>query len=490
MDHRGRRRFNIRSKLAVVMCVPMATLGVVVALEVSKIASDTNEIRRQTELATAADGPSGLVKSLQDERSWAAVELIGQGGQVTVDVEGYDETRAQTDTALAGFRDELEHGHDNVIEAYSPAIQGLAGLGSLRDQIDAYQGPRSLDSTVFGDEIFRGYTELIAPFFEGTAQIALVVDHPGLRQGAGLIDTSSRQVEVISIMISRTFNYALLTEGGVNERSEISDLANLLAQFKRNAEIMRSDSRGLYAQLADEHLLVDFTNALAAQVEGAIQTSQIDVGTFLDTVTLPTEDSYNGYRLRVGRLVRQRAHDLNARAALDQRIYLGLILAIVAVAVAVIRAVSLSITRPLHALTTQATAMANHQLPQAVADVLHAPLGEDITAPWVEPITVRASDEVADVAEALNTVQSSALDLAVGQAVLRRNIADSFVNLGRRNQNLLGRQVDFITALEHSETDPDNLANLFQLDHLATRMRRNAESLLVLAGIDPPRQWT
>jgi hypothetical protein len=96
---------------------------------------------------------------------------------------------------------------------------------------------------------------------------------------------------------------------------------------------------------------------------------------------------------------------------------------------------------------------------------------------------------VSDVADALNTVQDTALDLAVEQAVLRRNIADSFVNLGRRNQNLLGRQLDFITELETNETSPDALANLFRLDHLATRMRRNAESLLVLAGIEPPRQW-
>ena len=96
---------------------------------------------------------------------------------------------------------------------------------------------------------------------------------------------------------------------------------------------------------------------------------------------------------------------------------------------------------------------------------------------------------MSDVAEALNTVQDTALDLAVEQAVLRRNIADSFVNLGRRNQNLLGRQLDFITELESNETNADTLSNLFRLDHLATRMRRNAESLLVLAGIEPPRQW-
>jgi signal transduction histidine kinase len=102
---------------------------------------------------------------------------------------------------------------------------------------------------------------------------------------------------------------------------------------------------------------------------------------------------------------------------------------------------------------------------------------------------VLTRDEFADVVDALNTVQETALDLAVEQAMLRRNVADSFVNLGRRNQNLIVRQLDFITQLEQGETDPQALSDLFRLDHLATRMRRNAESLLVLAGIEPPRQW-
>ena len=150
---------------------------------------------------------------------------------------------------------------------------------------------------------------------------------------------------------------------------------------------------------------------------------------------------------------------------------------------------SRSITRPLRSLTRQAKEMAERRLPEAVIDILETPLGDDVSVPSVDPVRVNTRDEVSDVADALNTVQDSALDLAVEQAVLRRNIADSFVNLGRRNQNLLGRQLDFITELETNETDADTLANLFRLDHLATRMRRNAESLLVLAGIDPPRQW-
>ncbi|HET8930242.1 MAG TPA: ATP-binding protein, partial [Acidimicrobiales bacterium] len=89
----------------------------------------------------------------------------------------------------------------------------------------------------------------------------------------------------------------------------------------------------------------------------------------------------------------------------------------------------------------------------------------------------------ADVAASINVVQLRALDLAVEQAVQRRNFADTFLNLGRRVQGLVARQLDFITELEDAETDPETLADLFKLDHLATRIRRNAESLVVLAGV-------
>jgi len=77
----------------------------------------------------------------------------------------------------------------------------------------------------------------------------------------------------------------------------------------------------------------------------------------------------------------------------------------------------------------------------------------------------------------------------VEQAALRRSIAEMFVNLGRRNQALVDRQLELIDDLERTRTDPDELADLFRLDHLATRMRRNAENLIVLAGADPIRRW-
>jgi len=101
------------------------------------------------------------------------------------------------------------------------------------------------------------------------------------------------------------------------------------------------------------------------------------------------------------------------------------------------------------------------------------------------------------MARALDAVNKTAVELATGQAALRRNLADAFVNLGRRNQNLVTRQLEYISEIELKEADPESLEELFRLDHLATRMRRNAESLLILAGSGPlangallSRPWT
>ena len=106
----------------------------------------------------------------------------------------------------------------------------------------------------------------------------------------------------------------------------------------------------------------------------------------------------------------------------------------------------------------------------------------------VEPIPVESKDEIGQLAEAFNTVNDVTVQVAQEQAALRASIAEMFVNVARRNQVLLGRQLSQLDKMEAREEDPDVLDKLFKLDHLATRMRRNAESLLVLAGIDSTRR--
>ena len=106
------------------------------------------------------------------------------------------------------------------------------------------------------------------------------------------------------------------------------------------------------------------------------------------------------------------------------------------------------------------------------------------------PIKVTSKDELGELAAAFNTIQRVAVAVAEEQsALLRKGIGDLYVNLARRNQSLLDRQIALLDDMEARAEDSEYLGSLFELDHLATRMRRNAESLLVMSGAEQPRQW-
>ncbi len=109
----------------------------------------------------------------------------------------------------------------------------------------------------------------------------------------------------------------------------------------------------------------------------------------------------------------------------------------------------------------------------------------------IEPIGVTSTDEIGEVARAFDQVHREAVRLAADEAMLRGNLNAMFVNLSRRSQSLIERQLSLIDNLEQTEQDADRLSSLFRLDHLATRMRRNSENLLVLAGHEAAsRRWS
>ena len=142
------------------------------------------------------------------------------------------------------------------------------------------------------------------------------------------------------------------------------------------------------------------------------------------------------------------------------------------------------IVQPLARLTS-ATSEVRDRLPRMVEQM--AVPGQAPSIDLVQ-VPVESSDEIGRLAAAFNEVNETTMVVAREQAALRGSIAEMFVNVARRDQVLLNRQLSFLDELERSEEDPSTLSNLFRLDHLATRMRRNAESLLVLAGIDSGRR--
>ncbi|MEV0736427.1 nitrate- and nitrite sensing domain-containing protein [Streptomyces sp. NPDC050549] len=150
-------------------------------------------------------------------------------------------------------------------------------------------------------------------------------------------------------------------------------------------------------------------------------------------------------------------------------------------------AVARQMSRSMRQLRNAAFGIAEQRLPMLVDQLSRTDPGRVDTR--VQPIPITTTDEIGEVARAFDQVHREAVRLAAEQALLRGNINAIFTNLSRRNQSLIEGQLTLITDLENNEADPDQLENLFRLDHLATRMRRNGENLLVLAGEEPGRRW-
>ncbi len=150
--------------------------------------------------------------------------------------------------------------------------------------------------------------------------------------------------------------------------------------------------------------------------------------------------------------------------------------------------VARAVRSPILALTRAANHASTEDLPNLVR--LAQAADPDSELPTVAPVKIDSNDELGELAKAFTAMQTTAVGLAAEQALVRRNVSENLVNLARRNQALLGRSLQLLTDLEQNERDPEKLHELFRVDHLTTRMRRNAESLLVLAGADPARTWS
>jgi signal transduction histidine kinase len=163
---------------------------------------------------------------------------------------------------------------------------------------------------------------------------------------------------------------------------------------------------------------------------------------------------------------------------------IGLLLVIGSIIVAILTARSL--VRELGSLRESALTLANERLPEVVDRLA---LGQEVDVSAEAPDIPASSDEIGQVRDAFAAVQQTAVRAAVGQARLRQGMSEVFRNLARRSQSLLHRQLALLDAMERRARDPQELEDLFRIDHLTTRMRRHAESLIILSGHTPARGW-
>jgi len=167
---------------------------------------------------------------------------------------------------------------------------------------------------------------------------------------------------------------------------------------------------------------------------------------------------------------------------------LGSVVGLLVVVITVILSLQVGrgLIRDLTGLRREAQELSGTRLPRVMRRLA---AGEPVDIETEVPRLQYAGDEIGQVGKALNTLQRAAVEAAVRQADMRKGVSDVFVNLARRSQVLLHRQLTLLDAMERRTENADELSDLFRLDHMTTRMRRHAEGLVILSGAAPSRQW-
>jgi signal transduction histidine kinase len=483
-----KRKLTIRTKLAATLAVPLAALASFAALQVRDSYNRADQVKLQAGLATSATGPAGALTALENERDYEALRAIGEQNLVAPKNAKFSaQVTAGTDIALGNFRQLLGSVGGAAAGNYrSTLTQVSTGLSPLRQlaEDDAAKSSTPANAENAG-RIFDRYTSLIGQLLDADQRSGATIDDSELRSGAELLNALARQSDTES-GVGIKVGLAAIT----HDSTAILDAQQLADRQAQGDADLRVRADGPFERAIVGALDAPARKAAVADLQTAARNP---LGANLVSLLKIRPDSINLLRVaqtNTAAIVTAQAGSLTSNSQDEERNWMAITIGSVLLAIGLLWLTNRWITRPLRALADQAADMAGKGLPAAVQEILETPVNETVVQPRLTPVSVRAGGEVHDVEVALNRVQDSAVSLAVEQATLRRSIADAYVNLGRRNQNLLSRQLEFITQLENDESDPETLEHLFRLDHLATRMRRNAESLLVLAGLAPPRTWS
>jgi signal transduction histidine kinase len=484
------RNLQIRSKLGAILVLPLVALIVFASLQVGSSISRRAEANRTNLLTGLANRLTALTDSLQQERATSTGYVASGKGKFRPEMM---QSRAKADRNAASLRDGLV---DLDVSDYSARLRGdiadssrrLNGLANWRTQLDGADLP-----TVTRVESFYG--ELLTSLL---AVIADIGNEPGSRSVkadiAALVEIS-RAKEAASQSTSLLFAALIKGEFGPGDYPRFATLVG-----EESSSVARFESIASAAQQVQfDHQVAGASNSSLTEVMRQAALAGPGAPPKLDPqVWLTTMSSKVGEYLKVEQRV---ASDVAAAATSDrdaavrQTVLTTVIMILVlALAIGLSLLLSNSMARPLYALEKSARDVAEQHLPGVVERLqrLDAQVDEaDIEAMAASGgVPVRSRDEIGRVAGAFNSVHEVAIRIAAEQAALRNSIGAMFLNLARRSQRLVDRQLELIDELERDEADPDALENLFKLDHLATRMRRNAEDLIVLSGAEPPRRWS
>lgn len=468
------RRLGIRAKVLAVLAVPVLVLLLAAGYIAAQSVDEARTAATVRDIVATLPQYSRAAQALQQERTLSVQEASDSalGGNLTVSRSATDDAIAALGVALRAV--DLSALDARVADAVKNASNQHTRLIEIRDRVDDGSIPPSLVDSNYTD-IVRADNQVPVTVAETLSERSLASRMSAFGAVADTIEQVLRAQPVATDVIA--------TDGA--DGAQVRELASLFAvqdQARDEARSITNTLRLPGLQLASRD--ADLTAMQLALESGNPETiAQVD----------PTR--WNSLVNAELALLRPVASDVLAAAgdradtiatqAREQALITGGIAAVAAaLSILIALVVSRGIVVPLRRLTV-AAGQVREELPRLVEQVAVPGETPDLT---LANLPVESRDEVGRLAQAFNDVNATTIEVAREQAALRGSIAEMFVNVARRDQVLLGRQLAFIDSLERSEEDPATLANLFRLDHLATRMRRNAESLLVLAGIDSGRR--
>lgn len=468
---------KIQWKLLIVLLLPLLALAAVVGAEVLDRRADAAEAQRTRSLIELVGTGNDLRDGVQLQVALAALPQTNDIARRlrTSQLETEADIRTFT-AALDTFeRDAYGSGFVAAIEQVETA---------LRNYEAASPGARS------GQELAGALTSALVDELGGAAARTITSDGELARAALGytsLLVANERRADVFHRITQA------ISEGPATRQS-LRRISAQEAEEETALEIFRSTATsGQREDLAA--IGRDRTAGTAEAVIAAIGRTELGSPIVVDTQSfVPAMERrirlLESFTRSVARDLEERASAKRDAAERSALVYLAIGIAAIVLAFGLAIAFVVSIVRRLNQLADGAHYFAERQLP-AIVESLRDPkateavLGESIVLERL------GSDEIGEVGRAFNSVQESFAGVVRDHAdLLRKGIGDIFVKLARRNQSLVERQIELLDELEAAEKDPDVLENLFKLDHLATRVRRNAESLLVLAGSEPTRRWS
>ncbi|MEU4880645.1 nitrate- and nitrite sensing domain-containing protein [Streptomyces althioticus] len=479
MRFRGK---SIRRKIVALLLVPLLSLTTLWAFTTVLTSREASHLFDVSSVMEKVGYPvEDAVRVLQQERRQTLVHLADP--RASDGLTALKASRAATDRAVTAVRRsasgnevrEAMHGSSDKLDA---ALDSFEGIESLRRSVD--------DGTVDRRQALDLYNRLVDPCYVLLSDLHVVEDVGLDKQYRALVNLS-RARELLA-REDALLGSALIV--GKLAPTEVRDVSDLMAQrtllYETALPQLPADERDRYdtfwGNATTAPLRVGEQAAVFAEdgePRGVTAKSwDTAAGEVLDELGALNDQATDRYQERVrpvamGVIAKAVAAGVLGLAALLFSLYLSV-------------RVGRKLIRDLRQLRLEAHEASGVRLPSVMRRLS---AGEQVDVETEVPRLEYDKNEIGEVGQALNTLQRAAVEAAVKQAELRSGVSEVFVNLARRSQVLLHKQLTLLDAMERRTDDTEELADLFRLDHLTTRMRRHAEGLVILSGAAPSRQW-